>query len=387
MKRIAIFCDGTWLRDDAEHGSNVVRLSRALLGTAPDGVRQQGFYLPGVGTGQGLKGLSAKVDRVTGGALGWGLDAAILDAYRSLIRAWEPGDEVFVFGFSRGAYTARSLVGLMRRAGIMAAVHADRVAEAMELYRARPKVDPDDERLLRLRARCAPATATSAAEIAWREARGLPAPERVMEVAYLGVWDTVGALGVPGHLTVAPLFNRRHQFHDTDLSATVARARHAVAVDERRLSFVPTLWTNLPDLNRGALGLPPRGDVSRVPVGALPYRQEWFPGDHGAVGGGNAALGLSSYACGWIADGAADAGLAFDGGAVEAIRDACRIGDALLTRRTGGLAQLWREGDREGPDDPRDVSEAARERLRAFADYAPKALERVVWAFRPDPTP
>lgn len=382
MKHIAIFCDGTWQGQDNEHPSNVRLLADALVGAAPDGARQQGVYLPGVGAGNGQSGIGARFDRLTGGAFGWGLDANIEDAYRAVMDRYAPGDAIHVFGFSRGAYTARSLVGLIRRAGVMQGVHKDRVGEAMALYRTRddPTTKSDSERMMKRRADLAPATATSVKELDWRRANGRHVPERVLELAYLGIWDTVGALGVPGHLTVAPIFNHRYQFHDTDLSALVLRARHAVAVDERRRSFEPTLWTNLKELNLAALGLPKTGDLSTVPLEFLPYRQEWFPGDHGSVGGGNPIRGLSAYACGWIAEGAEKAGLAFDQAKLAAIQKARRIGDPLSTT-TGGF---WRLGDREGPDDPRTVSEAVRERVKAFGEeYAPKTLDRVRKALTP----
>ena len=124
-----------------------------------------------------------------------------------------------------------------------------------------------------------------AAEIAWRAARGLPAGT-ALGLAYIGVWDTVGALGVPGHLRLAALANRGLAFHDTALSRGVRAARHAVAIDERRRTFPPTLWDNLAALNAGAA--------------AAPYEQRWFPGDHGSVGGGGAVTALSDDALpGW----------------------------------------------------------------------------------------
>ena len=129
---------------------------------------------------------------------------------------------------------------------------------------------------------------TGEAEAAWRAERGLPAGG-MLRIGYLGIWDTVGALGVPGHLRLAPLLNRGLGFHDTALSPLVAAARHAVAIDERRRSFPPTLWDNLDALNAAA--------------GAEVYAQRWFPGDHGSVGGGGAVTALSDDALAWVAGG------------------------------------------------------------------------------------
>ena len=132
---------------------------------------------------------------------------------------------------------------------------------------------------------------TGAGEAAWRAARGLPAGAP-LAIGYLGVWDTVGALGVPGHLALARRLNRGLGFHDTALSGLVGAARHAVAIDERRRTFPPTLWDNLDAMNGGAEGA---------------YAQRWFPGDHGSVGGGGAVSALSDEALVWVAEGAADA--------------------------------------------------------------------------------
>ena len=387
MKRIGIFCDGTWQSSDSKELSNVMRLAQALMAKAPDGVTQEVYYVAGVGTGHGKDRLSAGLDKYTGGALGWGLDITIETAYRALMSAYEPGDEVFVFGFSRGAYTARSLVGLIRRAGIMLPGREPLIKEAMRLYRTRddPRTKPDSPEMMRFRADHAPGTATSLDELEWRRRNGRPVPAGRFRVAFLGVWDTVGALGVPGHFTTAPLFNRKYQFHDTDLSSMVRTARHAVAVDERRLSFAPTLWTNLAQLNRAEVGAGTDAELAARSVEVRPYLQEWFPGDHGSVGGGNLRTGLSAYACEWMAEGATRAGLAFAPEKLDAIRAQRRIGDPLLSMTQSWLSRFWRMGDREGPDDPRDVSKAARERTTAFRDYAPPTLAKVIRALRPGP--
>src|SRR3954462_4049838 len=111
MKRIVILCDGTWNRPDQVHAgevcaSNVTKLGRCVAPIDSAGVRQLMFYDKGVGTG--------RFDRFRGGAFGWGLKKKILDAYRFLITTYDPGDEIFFFGFSRGAYTVRSTFGLIR---------------------------------------------------------------------------------------------------------------------------------------------------------------------------------------------------------------------------------------------------------------------------------
>lgn len=117
MKRLALFCDGTWNSADQEKNgkacpSNVFKLATRVANRAPDGTVQCIYYDKGVGTGNSL-------DKLSGGAFGRGLDDNLWDAYRFLVLNYEDGDEIFLFGFSRGAYTARSLGGMVRKCGIL----------------------------------------------------------------------------------------------------------------------------------------------------------------------------------------------------------------------------------------------------------------------------
>ncbi len=384
MKRIAIFCDGTWNRSDAPHPTNVVRMAQAVKLTAADGRSQQVFYVMGVGTGRGSNAVARWADRMLGGALGWGLTENIEDAYRALVFCYEPGDELFIFGFSRGAYTARSLAGLIRSCGIPPRENVHRVGEALARYRARtPQTKPNDPESFLFRAEFAPYTATSQEEWNWRQATR-PGMCHLLTIHYLGVWDTVGALGVPGFWMAAPLVNRQYQFHDADLSRSVLSARHAVAIDERRKTFPPTLWDNLDDLNRRALDL---GDAP-WPEGAeerWPYRQEWFPGDHGSVGGGGDRQGLSAYTFDFIAQGAKAAGLDLRDEVIASATRPANIREALVNKPGGGLmARLMRlqSAYRAGPDRVQDVARATADRIACDATYRPKALARVIDAIQ-----
>ena len=372
MKRIAIFCDGTWNHADAEYGTNVVALSQALSLTGEDGTFQQLIYVPGLGTDSGASTVSRTIDKFGGGAFGWGLDAKIQSAYRALAFAYEPGDDIFIFGFSRGAYTARSLAGLIRSCGIPSRDRINMVGEAMEHYRSRPGGDeghPNRPANCAFRLTINPAIATSPEEQDWRR-ENRHDPGHLLRLAYLGVWDTVGALGVPGHLRgLARIFNKKYRFHDCDLSRSVRSARHAVAIDERRRSFPPTLWTNLDELNKGDTG-PER-----------PYQQLWFPGDHGSVGGGGDITGLSDNTLVWVAEGAQKMGLQFTPGTLESFRQ--RIDDfAPLHNRSepkksmlGKLASL---GDRDGLTAVLDISGNARRRWKeADPAYRPGTLARL----------
>jgi len=162
MKRIAIFIDGTWNRPDAEHPTNVVRLAQAVRpygdpqvdeGDPPLGMPQIVLYSPGVGSGRGNNWAARRLDRLLGGALGWGLTDIIEEVYRNLVFVYEPGDEIMVFGFSRGAFAARSLVGLIRSCGIPRRNKLADIPKAMARYRSRDNdTHPDHEETLKFRA-------------------------------------------------------------------------------------------------------------------------------------------------------------------------------------------------------------------------------------------
>ena len=377
MKRIAIFCDGTWNRADRAFQTNVVKLAQATRPRDAEGTVQATFYQQGVGTGRGSSALARWLDRVLGGALGWGLIENIEEIYRWLVFTYEPGDEIHIFGFSRGAYTARSLAGLLRSCGIPARDDVGRIPEALARYRSRERpTHPNSEASFAFRMSLCPGLTTSPEEAAWRAEHGHP-EGRPLSISYLGVWDTVGALGVPPQFRLlAMLFNHRYQFHDAALSRSVAAARHAVAVDERRRSFTPTLWDNLDTLNGGAEGRDRR------------YLQEWFPGDHGSIGGGGDIVGLSNIALLWIAEGAVAANLAFDADRLEAFwRDTDMLAPlinqsappSLVTR----LTRLWSR-DRDGPEDVTDVSDAARGRWGRDPEYRPPTLSQVAGALNSD---
>ena len=304
MKRIVILCDGTWNRFDSLTPTNVVRLAQILSPMDPAGVAQVPIYLNGVGAGSGVTKAARFADRILGGALGWGLLENVVEAYRQLVFLFEPGDEIFIFGFSRGAYTARSLTGFIRSTGIIGRDDLNLIPRAVRRYRTKGDADlaPRSPRSHEFRANTMRScVATSQGERDWRRQNDAP-DVPLLRVAYLGVWDSVGALGVPRDV---PLLGaraaRKYEFHDARLSRMVRSARHAVALDETRRAFEPTHWTNISDLNRSAR-----------PSATPPYQELFFAGDHGSVGGGGNITALSSIALGWIIEGAQAAGLAFD---------------------------------------------------------------------------
>ncbi|MCG3266452.1 DUF2235 domain-containing protein [Yoonia sp. I 8.24] len=382
MKRIAIFCDGTWNRHDAAHPTNVVQLAQAVKHTADDGVKQEVFYVLGVGAGRGSNAIARFLDRKLGGAMGMGLVENIEDAYCALVFSYEPGDEIFIFGFSRGAYTARSLAGLIRSCGIPPRKHVHRLGEAMARYRSRgDNTHPDDPESFLFRSDFAPFTATSEKEWQWR-LKTRPGLCVNLAVNYLGVWDTVGALGVPGHWVSAKLFNKRHEFHDQHLSSMVTSARHAVSIDEHRKTFPPALWSEKLDaMNLRVLGLESDAALDPQTRDDWAYRQEWFPGDHGSVGGGGDRVGLSSFSCDWVAKGAERVGLEMDQRVLQEVRDGQNIREHLVNKSKLNVMtrlMMLAKTDRRGPGRVADISKVARDRIACDKDYQPKTLENVM---------
>jgi uncharacterized protein (DUF2235 family) len=262
-KRIVICCDGTWNTRKQAAPTNVVKIAQGVAKRDDQLV----FYHEGVGT--------RPHERILGGAFGFGLSRNVRSAYRFLVEHYEPGDELFFLGFSRGAYTARSVVGFVRNCGILRRDESDRIDEAYQLYRDRD-----------------PATHPVASKSAqFREAY---ACEAVTPVRFIGVWDTVGALGIPlSGLRLVNLINRRWQFHDTKLTSTVAAAFQALAIDERRGPFRPAIWApdDAPEQER---------------------EQVWFAGCHSDVGGGYPDPTLAHITLLWMVERARRCGLVFE---------------------------------------------------------------------------
>lgn len=296
-KRICLCFDGTWNtpsnnadldavtaagdgtsfeKVDLKAGieTNVCRLYRSIKAGPPkkgsDGIMQVKWYDKGVGTDW--------YDRIAGGAFGLGLSRKIREGYKYLSDVYDDGDSVFILGFSRGAYTARSLVGMIRNCGLIAKGALtnpnpddnDELMEAYELYRTRDG-SPDSIRAQNFRNKY---------------------NARIIEIAFLGVWDTVGALGIP--IESFEEFNKEQfEFHDTELSGIVKNAFHAVAVDEHREPYAATLW-----------------DPKKKPDQTV--EQRWFVGAHADIGGGYKDRRLSDMTLNWMQLKAQACGLQLD---------------------------------------------------------------------------
>ncbi len=373
MKRLVVFCDGTWNRMSSEHPTNVLLGTQLVLPRDSAGHEQVVYYDEGVGTSYTV---SQKFETLLAGMFGLGLVSKIEAAYRFLIFNYEPGDEIFIFGFSRGAFTARSLAGLLRKCGIIPKSHARKIGEVFAFYKD-AGTHPDSDEARRRRMEWCPDIILKEADRGWQIAHGADRARAEaavpLAIKYLGVWDTVGALGVPHHLFVSPFLNRkRHEFHDTELSSTVLSARHAVAVDEERLSFAPALWSNVDELNERAGGMGK-------------YQQLWFPGDHGSVGGGGDVKGLSDSSLAWIMEGAQAEGLAVNEPALLTLKGGADHWAALanVSKKPGFLDQIiFRRAPRKGPQQKGLLSESATARLydeqkSGLPPYRPKTLERL----------
>jgi uncharacterized protein (DUF2235 family) len=265
-KRLIMCCDGTWNTAEQSSPTNVTRVRRALSSEDHVGIKQCAFYHVGVGV--------KRWERLRGGAFGFGLSRNVKDTYRFIVENFEPGDELFFFGFSRGAFTARSTAGLVRNSGILRREHADRLDEAYALYRSRT-------------AHPRGAEAQSFRNSYSYETR----------IHFIGVWDTVGALGIPlSPARWVNFVNRRWQFHDTDLSTKVDAAFQALGIDEKRSSFRPAVWAQ-------------QADAVDQQV-----EQVWFTGVHSDVGGGYPERALAEITLRWMVDRARSRGLAFDDG-------------------------------------------------------------------------
>lgn len=360
MKRIAIFCDGTWNRSDATDPTNVMRLARAVRRSA-DETAQQVIYVAGVGSGRGTNFVSRLADKISGGAFGTGLYSNIEEAYWHLAFNYEPGDEIYIFGFSRGAFTARSLAGLIRSCGIPTQDNLRRIPEAMKSYQSRGKEGhPDAEGPLAFRAGFSPLVATSQ-----KDAEARPGASYLLKISYLGIWDTVGSLGIPNQLLISRFFNWRYRFHDHMLSSSVASARHAVAVDERRRNFEPTLWENLSDLNAK--------DVAKA------YEQSWFQGVHGSIGGGGNIRDVSDITLGWITEGAMRSGLEIEAGVLKDMTSFSNVMGSLdgSDKPPSLLTRIMRLGsrDRKAPLEASELSPEVIERMAKDTDYRPGTLK------------
>ncbi|KAI9657410.1 MAG: hypothetical protein M1821_003092 [Bathelium mastoideum] len=287
-KRLVICCDGTWCSADKGEDnlpSNVALISRmiACKGKTSSGkwIDQVVYYQTGVGTG----------------ATGTGLDENIITAYHFLAINYADGDEIFTFGFSRGAYTARALAGCLTEMGLLKAYYLESFHDLYQEYKAHGNSGPNKHH-----------DHDKNAKTNFRECSQVKIDKDMIQdvtVKIVGVWDTVGSLGLPrSWLTRLTRCNAAFKFHDTALNDRIEHAFHALALDEHRGAFTPTLWYLDPDY-----GL------------KCDLKQCWFPGYHADVGGGTTPskddrTAIDEAALAWMCD-LVDGMLTFDETAVK----------------------------------------------------------------------
>ncbi len=257
LKRLILCLDGTWNSDESRHITNIVRLRDLIdpkYAESGKAIAQRVYYDTGVGTGLSL------TDEFIGGATGAGLEENVRQAYRFLSAFYKPGIEIFIFGFSRGAFTARSIAGYIGSSGLLMPEHCTAANEqrAWDFYRTPPgNRFPSDQLAL--------------AKLCFPDVR----------IKCLGVFDTVGARGIPTELTRN--WNRRkYGFHDVTLGSNVDYAFHALAIDEKRGPFGASVWQY--PLHKNNLGV----------------EQVWFPGVHANIGGGYPDTSISDLSLQWM---------------------------------------------------------------------------------------
>jgi uncharacterized protein (DUF2235 family) len=274
-KNIVVCCDGT-ANEFAKNNTNVVKLYSILT---QDPSRQVTYYHPGLGTMEPAGALTTFSRRVTKGlglAFGYGLANDIRDAYVFLMRTYQPGDRVYLFGFSRGAYTARAVASLLKMYGMIRPDNEPLVPYAIRMLLGvnRQKSGRSDEAK-----KYFDLASAFKRSMSWTECKPY----------FVGVWDTVSSVGwVENPLKLPYVAN----------NPDIEIGRHAVAIDERRAFFRSHLWRT--------------PDDPSVPAGPRDVMQVWFPGVHCDVGGGYAETALSDNALRWMVGEAEAFGLLVD---------------------------------------------------------------------------
>ena len=320
-KNIVICLDGTWNKPDEadaekEKDTNVRNLYELCVNNATE---QVAYYDEGVG--------SHWYDRIRGGVSGRGLSKNIREGYYEIAKQYNPGDRLFVFGFSRGAYTARSLAGMIYSCGL---IEPDKLTDktietAFDVYKKGDKEERNHYK--RSNIQC--------------------------PIHMIGVWDTVGALGIPISFLIK-FTNKFLQFHDTVLNKETKSAFHAIAIDEQRETFRPALW-----------------DVTKKNEGQI-VEQVWFAGVHSDIGGGYPERHHSDIVFKWMLDKAIkqklkikeDHGYTFKADVTKAIHDSYKIYYGPKERRVATISEFYTP----------KVHKSVKEKINKKPDYNPLAL-------------
>lgn len=312
MKRLVICYDGTWNAvTNPDEVTNVVRMAQAIKSVAEDGTTQVVYYNAGVGSG-------GPIDRFVGGVFGAGLRNNVKRGLAFLSLNWDPeelpdnpvADEIYIFGFSRGAYSARALAGVIGAiGGIPRQASFDQLEDIWNHYRKTPQERrQDDERIKKL-------------------IYEMPQQKKPI-VKCVGVWDTVGSYGVPAGLGLGALARKftswTRGFHDNEIGSYIEYGLHAMAIDEERRAFPATSW------------------VTSKPEDRPGVEQVWFAGAHSNVGGGYKESGLSDLALLWmIARVAKLTGLEFDDDYIKEHFWPCAACSFYRSNRGWLISSIW----------------------------------------------
>lgn len=293
------------------NNTNVVDMYAPIIRNAD----QMAYYDPGVGTFSFIgRTLGKKLGIIMGQAFGYGLQANIEDAYEYLMNRYQPGDKLFLFGFSRGAFTVRALAGMLHKVGLLQKGSKNLIPYATNIYNTRG----DDE-----------------------IAAGFKATySHECNPYFIGVWDTVASLGL--------ILGKK--FFDAKLNPEVANAYHAMSIDEKRKKFPVSLW----DESHKA----PNQTVEQV----------WFSGVHSDVGGSYEQRGLSNITLIWMLQSAESHGLQLKEGWKEQIHP--NHLDELHNSRSG-LWKIWRPAIREIPEGAK-IHKSVLMRAEEMENYNPR---------------
>lgn len=279
-KSIVICCDGTG-NEIKENQSNVLKFFRILEKDDSQVV----FYDPGVGTISNSGAWAVfknKAKGVFGLATGYGLDANVLEAYRFIVHNYQDGDQIYLFGYSRGAYTVRVLAGFMNLIGLVSPEQDNLCGYALTAYKQASNKDDF--------------------KIAWRVHRVLQTT--YVPIRFMGCWDTVGSVIIPrpDRFYIPSLQTLPY----TETNPSVQTFRHAMAIDERRRMFRLTPWTEPQKFKSNPFVKDDKAEEQDI-------KQVWFSGVHSDIGGGGAEekSGPAKIALKWMMEEAAASGLRF----------------------------------------------------------------------------
>jgi hypothetical protein len=325
MGRNLILCaDGTGNQGGHTPDSNVYKMYN-LINIHDDGHEQLTYYDNGVGTS------TNKIWRGLGGAFGFGFQQNVCDLYRFLAKNYREGDRIYLFGFSRGAATVRAFTGMVATCGLLknedkygqplnADALEDEVCEVLRAYKAKP--------------------ATGKAEAIKRKGHGAVAIE------FVGLWDTVSALGFPARTVVTGIFTRlfatlfalldfisdkiwAHRFYRYELFPNILHAYQALAIDDARTSFWPLVW-----------------DERKRKPGTV--EQVWFAGMHSNVGGGYERQGMANVPLAWMIERARHHGLVLKEESLQVVEDSNVHGRLYDSRDGLGIFYRYHPRNIEG---------------------------------------